>query len=119
VLRIPIAHGEGCYFADPQTLGELERNGQVLFRYADELGRVTAAANPNGSANNIAGVRNRAGNVLGLMPHPERASEEVLGSTDGKAIFEAVIEWFQPGALAAMAKAAKAAQTAVAASPVA
>ncbi|HSI82907.1 MAG: phosphoribosylformylglycinamidine synthase subunit PurQ [Candidatus Methylacidiphilales bacterium] len=111
VLRVPIAHGEGCYFADPQTLGDLERHGQVLFRYADDLGRVTPGANPNGSANNIAGIRNRAGNVLGLMPHPERASEEALGSTDGKAIFEAVIEWFQPGALAAMAKAAKAAQT--------
>ncbi|PTY05034.1 phosphoribosylformylglycinamidine synthase I [Verrucomicrobia bacterium LW23] len=115
ILRVPIAHGEGCYFADPQTLQELEWNGQVLFRYADNLGRVTPDANPNGSAHNIAGIRNLAGNVLGMMPHPERASEDALGSADGKVIFENIIEWFQPGALAALAKAAKAAQQSAAA----
>ena len=87
VLRIPISHGDGNYYADDATLARLERNGQVVFRYADGQGNVTAAANPNGSRANIAGIVNEAGNVLGMMPHPERAVEAVLGGTDGLRIF--------------------------------
>lgn len=86
VLRIPIAHGEGCYRAEPQILEELEARQQILFRYCDGEGRVTAEANPNGSSLNIAGIRNRPGNVLGMMPHPERACEPEMGGVDGKAI---------------------------------
>ena len=84
VLKIPIAHGEGNYYADDATLDELERNRQVVFRYTTPSGEVTAAANPNGSARNIAGICNRQRNVVGLMPHPERACELALGSGDGK-----------------------------------
>ena len=91
VLRLPIAHGEGCYFADTDTLDELDHNGQVVFRYCDERGRATDAANPNGSCRNIAGITNRERNVFGLMPHPERACDETLGSTDGLAIFESLL----------------------------
>jgi phosphoribosylformylglycinamidine synthase I len=87
VLSIPVAHGEGNYFCDAETLARLEGEGQVVFRYVDERGETTEAANPNGSLNNIAGIVNREGNVLGMMPHPERASEEALGSTDGRGIF--------------------------------
>ncbi len=90
VLRIPIAHGEGNYYVDPPTLRELEHYGQILFRYCDSAGAVTDAANPNGSVANIAGVLNREGNVCGLMPHPERACEELLGSTDGRALFRSI-----------------------------
>jgi phosphoribosylformylglycinamidine synthase len=93
VLRIPIAHGEGNYFAEPQTLAELSRNHQVVFRYCDEKGNVTDAANPNGSLENIAGITNRKGNVLGMMPHPERASEAILGSADGRLVFESILHW--------------------------
>ena len=89
-LCIPIAHGEGCYYADPQTLADLETHQQVLFRYCDSQGTVNAAANPNGSLNNIAGICNRQGNVLGMMPHPERACSEALGNTDGRAMLEAL-----------------------------
>jgi phosphoribosylformylglycinamidine synthase subunit PurQ / glutaminase len=92
VLRIPIAHGEGNYYADEAVLDELEQNDQVLFRYCDEEGRVTAEANPNGSARNIAAICNRERNVLGMMPHPERCSEEVLGNTDGVKIFRSIAE---------------------------
>jgi phosphoribosylformylglycinamidine synthase I len=91
VLRIPIAHFDGNYYAPARTLRDLERNGQVVFRYCDADGNVTAGANVNGSLHNIAGIRNEAGNVLGLMPHPERAAEALLGSTDGRAIFESLI----------------------------
>ncbi|HMV48551.1 MAG TPA: phosphoribosylformylglycinamidine synthase subunit PurQ [Blastocatellia bacterium] len=87
VLSVPIAHGEGNYFCDPQTLNELESEGRIIFRYCDAAGQVTDEANPNGSLNNIAGIRNREGNVMGLMPHPERASESVLGCNDGRAVF--------------------------------
>ena len=80
VLRIPIAHGEGCYTAEPAVLDELEAEGRVVFRYCDREGEVTADANPNGSARNIAGIVNAAGNVLGMMPHPERAIDLALGS---------------------------------------
>jgi phosphoribosylformylglycinamidine synthase len=90
VLRAPIAHGEGNYFADEATLDELERNRQVIFRYCDEEGRVLRAANPNGSARNIAGICNAGRNVLGMMPHPERCSESILGNADGLAIFKSI-----------------------------
>jgi phosphoribosylformylglycinamidine synthase I len=91
VLRIPVSHGEGNYFADAETLRQLEDTGRVAFRYVDAEGRVTDAANPNGSLNNIAGIVNEAGNVLGMMPHPERACETVLGSADGLEIFRSII----------------------------
>jgi len=90
ILRVPIAHGEGNYFADDDTLDELEQNGQVIFRYCDDEGRLTSDANPNGSARNIAGICNRERNVLGLMPHPERCSESLLGNRDGLAIFQSI-----------------------------
>ena len=92
LLRIPIAHGEGSYTADEQTLRELNRDNQVVLRYADARGAITDEANPNGSAENIAGIVNRAGNVFGLMPHPERACDPLLGSEDGKLIFQSIIE---------------------------
>jgi phosphoribosylformylglycinamidine synthase I len=91
VLRVPIAHGEGNYFADSATLKELNSNGQIAFRYCDAKGSVTEESNPNGAVENIAGITNKQGNVLGMMPHPERASEGVLGSDDGKIIFESVL----------------------------
>ncbi|MBI1692656.1 MAG: phosphoribosylformylglycinamidine synthase subunit PurQ [Bacteroidetes bacterium] len=86
-LKIPIAHGEGRYHADEQFLDELEANGQVIFRYCDAAGSVTAAANPNGAARNIAGIQNKAGNVFGMMPHPERATSAALGNLDGFKVF--------------------------------
>ncbi|MCY4675154.1 MAG: phosphoribosylformylglycinamidine synthase subunit PurQ [Bacteroidetes bacterium] len=91
VLRIPIAHGEGNYYAEASELVELERNGQVVFRYTTPAGEVTPDSNPNGSANNIAGIVNRAGNVLGMMPHPERAAEDALGSRDGAVLFRSLL----------------------------
>jgi len=91
ILRIPIAHGEGCYVADPATLDELNNNGQVIFRYCDAAGQATPDSNPNGSAENIAGIANRSMNVLGMMPHPERASESILGSADGRVVFESLL----------------------------
>ncbi len=91
VLRIPIAHFDGNYYAPPRVLARLERDRQIVFRYCGPDGRVTEAANVNGSLASIAGVRNEAGNVLGLMPHPERAAEKVLGSVDGRVIFESLI----------------------------
>jgi len=91
VLKIPIAHFDGNFFAPPSTLRELEENGQVVFRYTDEEGQTTEESNVNGSLNNIAGIINRRGNVLGLMPHPERVSEAILGSEDGRLIFESLI----------------------------
>lgn len=87
VYKIPVAHGEGRYYADEKTLDELERNGQVMFRYCDENGVVTASANPNGSVRNIAGICNVERNVFGMMPHPERACSTVLKNIDGKKIF--------------------------------
>ena len=91
VLRIPISHGEGNFFADAATLESLERDGRVVFRYCAPDGRVTAAANPNGSLGNIAGISNARGNVVGMMPHPERACEALLGSEDGLAVFRSAI----------------------------
>ena len=95
LLRVPIAHGEGCYFADSGTLAKLNANGQVLWRYVDASGQQTEIANPNGSLENIAGVCNEQRNVAGLMPHPERASEGLLGSADGRPIFESLIKWLE------------------------
>jgi phosphoribosylformylglycinamidine synthase len=93
LLRVPIAHGEGCYFANPETLATLNANGQVLWRYVDAQGNQTEIANPNGSLENIAGICNEQRNVAGLMPHPERASEGLLGSADGRLIFESLVQW--------------------------
>jgi phosphoribosylformylglycinamidine synthase I len=90
-LRVPIAHGDGNYVAAPETLERLEGEGRVVFRYVDAEGRPSAAANPNGSAGNIAGILNEGGNVLGMMPHPERASERLLGSEDGRRVFESLL----------------------------
>lgn len=89
-LEIPIAHGEGNYFADPQTLGILNEENRVIFRYCDRQGDVSPEFNPNGSVDNIAGIMNEKGNVLGMMPHPERACEMILGSQDGRLIFESI-----------------------------
>ncbi len=90
-LRIPIAHGEGNYVVDDDTLAEMKAHQQIIFRYVNEEGIVTPEANPNGSRENIAGVINRQGNVLGMMPHPERAVEHLLGSEDGRFIFESLL----------------------------
>lgn len=88
VFKIPVAHGEGRYYADEQTLDALEANGQVIFRYCDEYGKITAAANPNGAERNIAGICNTNRNVFGMMPHPERACSSVLANTDGRQIIK-------------------------------
>lgn len=88
VLKIPIAHGDGNYFADEKTLDALEKNGQIIFRYCDEEGNINTGANPNGAVRNIAGIRNEKGNVVGMMPHPERATSPLLGNTDGRRVFE-------------------------------
>ncbi|RPI06792.1 MAG: phosphoribosylformylglycinamidine synthase subunit PurQ [Ignavibacteriae bacterium] len=94
VLEIPIAHGEGNYFTDPDTLNRIEDRQQVVFRYCDRSGQLTEEANPNGSLNSIAGIMNEQGNVLGMMPHPERASDPVLKHTDGGKIFKSIIQNF-------------------------
>lgn len=91
LLNIPIAHGEGNYEADAQTIEQLKKNDQILLRYADETGSASANGNPNGSAENIAGICNAQRNVFGLMPHPERACDPLLGSIDGKRIFESIL----------------------------
>jgi len=91
VLRVPISHGEGNYYADGATLQELEEGGQVAFRYCTPDGDPSPESNPNGAANNIAGIVNRRGNVLGMMPHPERCCEDLMGGTDGRLIFESII----------------------------
>jgi phosphoribosylformylglycinamidine synthase subunit PurQ / glutaminase len=93
VLRLPIAHGEGRYYADPPALASLAHNRQVVFRYCDAGGRITGPANPNGALDNIAGVASVSGTVVGLMPHPERASEAIVGSADGLRIFESLARW--------------------------
>ena len=84
---MPIAHGDGNYFCDAETLAELQRDNRIIFRYSDVNGNLAADANPNGSMDHIAGICNRERNVLGMMPHPERASEQLLGSSDGRIIF--------------------------------
>lgn len=91
IVRIPISHGEGSYYTSPEILEEMNGNGQVLFRYCDSSGTVSNEANPNGSVDNIAGVANKTGNVMGMMPHPERCCEMVLGGTDGRLVFESLV----------------------------
>ncbi len=95
LLKMPVAHGDGNYYAPPAMLRELEDNNQVVFRYSDRDGSVGAGANPNGSTANIAGVCNRRGNVFGLMPHPERAGESILGSRDGLVLFNSLINYLE------------------------
>ena len=95
ILRIPVAHGEGNYYVDDNTLKSLNKENRIIFRYCDKNGELTPDANPNGSLENIAGIVNRSGNVLGMMPHPERCSEPVLGFVDGKIIFESIIQWLK------------------------
>jgi phosphoribosylformylglycinamidine synthase len=103
VLQLPIAHGEGNYFAEPEVIARLEGNRQVIFRYTDSSGEAVEAANPNGSAASIAGLCNEPRNVVGLMPHPERACESILGSADGRLIFDSVVQSLKSGALVARA----------------
>ncbi|NJL21509.1 MAG: phosphoribosylformylglycinamidine synthase subunit PurQ [Leptolyngbyaceae cyanobacterium SM1_3_5] len=91
VITLPIAHGEGCYYADADTLKQLEDNRQIVFRYCTQSGEISESANPNGSLQNIAGICNAQGNVLGMMPHPERATDSTLGCTDGLQLFESVL----------------------------
>ena len=92
VLKIPIAHADGNYYTDPVMLAGLQANAQVIFRYCDQDGKVMPEANPNGSLDNIAGIRNAAGNVLGMMPHPERCAESMLGNEDGRLILASMVE---------------------------
>lgn len=92
VITLPVAHGEGCYYADDDTLKALEDSGQVLFRYCSPKGKITPEHNLNGSMNNIAGIVNKQGNVLGMMPHPERASDSAIGSTDGLPLFQGLLK---------------------------
>ena len=96
-LRLPIAHGEGNYYAEPEVIRELESDRRVIFRYCDATGAATEAANPNGAVNNIAGICNAARNVVGLMPHPERACEPTLGSADGLVLFQSVLSTLATG----------------------
>jgi phosphoribosylformylglycinamidine synthase subunit PurQ / glutaminase len=91
ILKMPVAHGEGAYFADTETIARIERNGQVVFRYVDRIGQPAKNANPNGSLNDIAGICNEDRNVVGMMPHPDRAWDEKLGSVDGKLLFASLI----------------------------
>ncbi len=95
VIRVPIAHREGNYYAEPSLLEELERSGRVIFRYTDASGEATKDANPNGAANNIAGITNERGNVLGMMPHPERCSDPLLGGEDGRRVFLSMVDWLR------------------------
>ncbi len=92
VITVPVAHGEGNYFADDDTLNELQKNNQIVFQYSDKDGNITKEANPNGSKLNIAGIINKKGNVLGMMPHPERCSDPLLGNVDGQMIFNSIIK---------------------------
>jgi len=93
ILRLPIAHADGNYFVEPTVLREMEKRGQIIFRYCDQKGQVTDESNPNGSLGNIAGICNEQKNVLGLMPHPERACDEILKKIDGKFIFESILKF--------------------------
>ena len=94
---MPIAHGEGCYFADDKTLRDLNENRQIIMRYANDRGEIVAEDNPNGSIQNIAGISNREGNVFGLMPHPDRACDTRLGSADGVKIFQSMMQTIAAG----------------------
>jgi phosphoribosylformylglycinamidine synthase len=104
VLKLPIAHGEGNYFAPPETIDQLEKQNRVVFRYCTPAGEVTDAANPNGSLNGIAGICSEKRNVVGLMPHPERACELSVGSSDGLVMFESVVHALSRGSLQAVAR---------------
>lgn len=95
LLRVPIAHGEGCYFAAPETVEALKARKNILWQYATAAGDLSEESNPNGSVLNIAGICNERRNVAGLMPHPERASEPILGSSDGRIIFDSLVSWMQ------------------------
>jgi phosphoribosylformylglycinamidine synthase len=103
LLRVPIAHGEGCYFADTDTIAKLKANQQILWQYANAQGELTDGTNPNGAVENIAGICNERRNVAGLMPHPERACEPLLGSTDGRLIFESIFHALKSGPAAKVA----------------
>jgi phosphoribosylformylglycinamidine synthase len=94
ILKMPTAHGDGCYFNRPEEIKKLEDSGQILFRYCDQNGKVTDEANPNGSVNNIAGIIDSGGNVMGMMPHPDRAAEALLGSSDGAGVFASIVSRF-------------------------
>lgn len=94
VLRIPISHGEGSYYADDDTLMKMEDSGQIVFRYCSEEGQLTDESNPNGSKKNIAGITNSKGNILGMMPHPERCCEDIMGGSDGRFVFESIVKSF-------------------------
>jgi phosphoribosylformylglycinamidine synthase subunit PurQ / glutaminase len=97
VIRVPVAHGEGNYYIDAEGLKTLEETGRIVFRYSTMDGEITVEANPNGSVHNIAGIVNEQGNVLGMMPHPERCIDELLGGTDGKLIFQSIVARFERG----------------------
>jgi phosphoribosylformylglycinamidine synthase len=97
VLRMPVGHGEGCYYADPKTLKRLEAEGRIAFRYTEPGGGLSEESNPNGSIQSIAGVFNERGNVLGLMPHPDRCAERILGNEDGRKLFESVVAFVAKG----------------------
>jgi len=97
IIKIPIAHGEGSFFADKDILDRLENEGRVVFRYCNSEGEVVTEANPNGSLNNIAGIINEKGNILGMMPHPERCAEDILGNVEGRYLFESLVKWWQEG----------------------
>lgn len=94
IMRMPIAHAEGNYYADEETLTRIQKNSQIVFRYCGPDGRITDDANPNGAAGNIAGICNEQGNVLGMMPHPERCAEQILGGRDGYIVFESMVRYF-------------------------
>src|SRR5712691_3069164 len=102
LLRLPVAHGEGCYFADEETLTKLRTNGQILWRYVNANGEATEESNPNGSLDNIAGICNERRNVAGLMPHPERASEAILGCADGMLVFQSLIHSLEHNLMGAL-----------------
>ena len=92
ILRIPISHGEGNYIADDNAIKRLEDNNQIILKYSNSAGDITDKSNPNGSVNNIAGITNKKGNILGMMPHPEKAAEKILGSKDGQLLFQSIVE---------------------------
>ena len=102
VLRVPISHGEGSYFASPEVLDQLESERRVIFRYCSPDGEETTEANPNGSARNIAGIVNANGNVMGMMPHPERCCDELIGGTDGRFIFDSILRAAAAGSVAGL-----------------
>jgi phosphoribosylformylglycinamidine synthase I len=97
IVKMPIAHGEGCYFVDDRTLRQMKAKNQLVFTYCDIMGNVSDKANPNGSVGNIAGIISENGNILGMMPHPERCSEEILGNTDGKQVFKSILHYIEGG----------------------